>query len=54
MGGFSLSRVCHGNYPFIKVNDANAFEALKSGGTIEWGYIYRILISFTTNIFFDF
>ena len=31
-----LSRVCHGNYPFTKVNDTNAFESSKLGGTIEW------------------
>ena len=30
------SFVCHGNYPFTKVNDTNAFEASKLGGTIEW------------------
>jgi len=33
---FSLSRVCHGNYPFAKVNDTNAFEVSKLGGTIDW------------------
>jgi len=33
---FGLSRVCHENYPFTKVNDINDFEASKLGGTIEW------------------
>ena len=31
-----LSRVCHGNHQFTKVNDNNDFEASKSVGTIEW------------------
>ena len=32
----SWSPVCHENYPFEEVNDANDFEASKLGGTIEW------------------
>ena len=33
---FSLSRVCHENYPFEEVNDINDFEARFLGGAIEW------------------
>jgi len=33
---FGLSRVCHENHSFKKVNDTNDFEASKAGGTIEW------------------